>query len=84
MGVIIPFNGIMPKGEIGINPACPDLKYKVYTGKEVKGPDAGAMYVEQDKELKIRIVPRLVDHRISIMRSQGASGMREIFGTFRD
>jgi len=84
MGVVIPFNGIMPKGEIGINPAWPDLKYKVYVGKETNGPIAGEMYVEPGKEINAKIVARLVDHRVSIMRSQGKSDMREIFGTFRD
>ena len=27
MDIVIPFNGILPKGEIGINPAYPDLQY---------------------------------------------------------
>lgn len=84
MGVVMPFNGIMPKGEIGINPAWPDLKYKIYLGREIKGPMKGEMYVEQDKEIQVKIVARLVDHRVSIMRSRGNSSMQEIFGTIRD
>lgn len=84
MGVVIPFNGVIPKGEIGINPAWPDLKYKIYQGKEIDGPIANEMYVKPGKEIHAKITARLVDHRISIMRSGGKNGMREIFGTFRD
>lgn len=84
MGVVVPFNGIIPKGEVGINPAWPDLKTRVYVGRETKGPVLNSMYIEPEKEIQVKIVPRLVDHRITIMRSKGNGGMQEIFGTFRD
>ena len=35
MDIEIPFNGVVPKGEIGINPALPDLTYKVFRGKHI-------------------------------------------------
>jgi len=81
MGIVIPFNGVMPKGEVGINPAWPDLKTKVYIGEEIKGPVVDAMYIAPKKEIAVKIVPRLVDHRITIMRSKGR---QKISGTFRD
>lgn len=65
MDIEIPFNGVMPKGEVGINPALPDLTYKVFRGKYIKGKDF--RYVEPIKELKISIEPKLVDLRYSSM-----------------
>lgn len=84
MGVIIPFNGTFPKGEVGINPAWPDLKIKTYVGKEVHRTNKNTMYVVPEKEISIKLVPRLVDHRITIMRSGGKKKMEDILGTFRD
>ena len=52
----------MPKGEIGINPAYPELLYKIYEAKIHKDDK-----VELGKELKIDIVPRLVDLKNSFM-----------------
>lgn len=65
MDVVIPFNGVIPKGEVGINPAYPDLKYKVYLGKVVSNSEFS--YVEPVRPLKLDIVPRLVDQRFSRM-----------------
>lgn len=62
MGIQLPFNGVMPKGEIGINPAYPELLYKIYEAKIHKDDK-----VELGKELKIDIVPRLVDLKNSFM-----------------
>lgn len=84
MGITIPFNGFIPKGEIGVNPAWPELKMKVYIGKEVKKSAGGAMYVKPGKEIPVKIIPRLVDYKIRTMRSGNGNNMREIFGTFRD
>ena len=84
MGVIIPFNGILPKGEIGINPALPDLNIKVYVGKEVKNSKKGSMYIDIDREVPVKIAPRLIDHRVSLMRSRAKQEMKELMGTFRD
>lgn len=84
MGITIPFNGVIPKGEIGVNPAWPELKTKVYVGHEVKGREKGTMYVKPGKEISVKIIPRLVDYKITTMRSGSGHNMREIFGTFRD
>ncbi len=84
MGIIIPFNGVMPKGEIGVNPALPDLKVKTYIGKELNESKTGKMLIGIDKEISVKIVPRLIDHRVTLMRSRGKQEMKELFGTFRD
>ncbi|MFC1678212.1 hypothetical protein ACFLZ9_00565, partial [Patescibacteria group bacterium] len=84
MGIIIPFNGVMPKGEIGVNPAIPDLDIKVYIGRETKGSRVGNMLVEIDKEVDAKVVPRLIDHRVSLMRSRAKKEMKDLAGTFRD
>lgn len=63
MGIQIPFNGIIPKGEIGINPAFPNLKYKVYNSIITKDNR-----VELGSQLDIEIIPRLVDLKNTFMR----------------
>lgn len=68
MDIVIPFNGILPKGEIGINPAYPDLQYKVYLGKVSNEKEFS--YVEPVKELDISIEPRLVELRYTTMRNK--------------
>jgi len=66
MDIEIPFNGVIPKGEIGINPALPNLTYKIFLGKQIRNK-SGFRYLEQTKELKISIEPKLVDLRYSCM-----------------
>lgn len=62
----IPFNGVIPKGEVGINPAYPKLSYKIYQGKvDSKTPFS---YIRPVKELKIKIIPELVDVKFTLMR----------------
>lgn len=68
MDVIIPFNGILPKGEIGINPAYPDLNYKIYLGKISKFNNFS--YVDKVEQLDISIEPRLVDLGYTTMRNK--------------
>jgi hypothetical protein len=64
MDILVPFNGTFPKGEIGINPAYPDLDYKIYTARQTpKG------LLEPVDELKVKIVPRLIDLRHTLMRN---------------
>lgn len=65
MNIIIPFNGIIPKGEIGINPAYPELKYKIYSTKTYI--DSGKIFIEPKKKQNIEIVPKLVDPKFTIM-----------------
>jgi hypothetical protein len=69
MDIEIPFNGVMPKGEVGINPALPHLTYKVFRGKYISD-HSGFKYVEPAKELDISIEPKLVDLRYSSMHSK--------------
>lgn len=66
MDVRIPFNGVFPKGEAGINPAYPDLNYKVHLGKVSVGN--GFSYVEPVKKLDLIIEPHLVDLKFTQMR----------------
>jgi len=68
MNLIVPFNGIIPKGEVGINPAYADLKYKVYTSKA--NIDNGDLFIELGKEVNINIIPKLVDLKFNFMRNR--------------
>jgi hypothetical protein len=68
MDVTIPFNGIIPKGEVGLNPAYPDLNYQVYLGKVIK--KNGITKIVKDILLDISIEPRLVDLRYTTMRNK--------------
>lgn len=68
MNIAIPFNGIIPKGEIGINPAYTDLKYKVYTCKIKKYPEN--TYLIPDKQITVNIEPKLVNLKFAFMRSK--------------
>ena len=61
-----PFNGIIPKGEVGLNPAYPHLKYRIYTSKLVT--KNGFDYLVIDKEIDLKITPRLVDLKYALMR----------------
>jgi len=70
MDIEIPFNGIIPKGEVGINPALPDLKYKVYHGRYLFSNKSGFSYVRPVKQLKINIEPKLIDLRYSTMHAR--------------
>ncbi|AJE87513.1 hypothetical protein SLNWT_7137 [Streptomyces albus] len=64
MDIIAPFNGTMPKGEVGINPAYPDLEYRIFRAAQ---DDAGRVHpVDQ---LKLTIAPRLVDIKYTLMRN---------------
>ncbi|AWK09576.1 hypothetical protein DDQ41_12335 [Streptomyces spongiicola] len=64
MDIFAPFNGTMPKGEVGINPAYPDLEYRVWRAEQ---DDAGRIHpVEQ---LDLTIAPRLVDIKYTLMRN---------------
>lgn len=63
MGIVTPFNGTMPKGEIGINPAYPGLGYRVWRAER---DDAGRLHPAE--ELPLTIAPRLVDIKHTLMR----------------
>jgi hypothetical protein len=81
---VIPFNGVIPKGEVGVNPALPDLNVKVYTARKLDESEPGKLLFGIEKEIAVKIVPRLIDHRVTLMRSKGSKEMKDLFGTFRD
>ncbi len=64
MDIIAPFNGTMPKGEVGINPAYPDLEYSIY--RAVRDETGRVHPVEK---LDLTIAPRLVDIKYTLMRN---------------
>lgn len=66
--IAIPFNGVFPKGEIGINPAFTNMSYKIY---QARATSEGSNYLEIMHELPIEIVPRLIELDKSFMRAGG-------------
>lgn len=64
MDIIVPFNGTFPKGEIGINPAYPDLNYRVWRAEQ---DDIGHLHPAE--QLDLTIAPRLVDIKYTLMRN---------------
>jgi hypothetical protein len=64
MDVFAPFNGTMPKGEVGINPAYPDLEYRIWRAVQ---DDAGRVHPVE--KLNLTIAPRLVDIKYTLMRN---------------
>lgn len=64
MGIFAPFNGTIPKGEVGINPAYPDLKYRVWRAEQ---DDLGRVHPIEQQNLTI--APRLVDVKYTLMRN---------------
>ncbi|MFD8379074.1 hypothetical protein ACFV2X_11130 [Streptomyces sp. NPDC059679] len=64
MDIVAPFNGTIPKGEIGINPAYPNLNYRVWRAEQ---DDTG--HLHPDEQLSLTIAPRLVDIKYTLMRN---------------
>jgi hypothetical protein len=62
-GIAVTFNGIIPKGEVGINPAFP-LAWKFYRGRYENGA------VEKLMWLNLAVQPKLVDKKYTFMRSK--------------
>ncbi|MEU6060342.1 hypothetical protein [Streptomyces sp. NPDC047097] len=73
IGIALPFNGTLPKGEVGINPAFPDLRYRVW--KAELGEDR---LLHPTEELELRLTPRLVGTQHTLMRDRRTSGMRSV------
>ncbi|MCY0923005.1 hypothetical protein OS965_33505 [Streptomyces sp. H27-G5] len=65
MDIVAPFNGTMPKGEIGINPAYPNLAYRIWRAEQ---DDTGHLHPAE--ELSLTIAPRLVDIKYTLMRNK--------------
>lgn len=68
MDIVVPFNGTFPKGEVGINPAYPDLKYNIY--KAALMPSG---LLEPIEKLDLTIAPRLVDLKYTLMRTSNGA-----------
>lgn len=68
MGVAVPFNGVFPKGEVGINPANPELAVRSFRCQVSDGADG--LYAEPVEELDLRFAPRLVDLKYTLMRNK--------------
>ncbi|MEV0266942.1 hypothetical protein AB0I49_37165 [Streptomyces sp. NPDC050617] len=69
MDISLPFNGTIPKGEIGINPAYSELDYRVW--KAEIGDDA---LLHPTEEVALKLTPRLVDTEHTLMRDRRAAG----------
>ncbi len=64
----IVYNALLPKGEIGINAAYPDLEYKIYKTKPVE--QNGDSYLTDLEELDLKLQPRLAEIETLIMRKR--------------
>ncbi|MGW2598896.1 hypothetical protein [Streptomyces klenkii] len=71
MDIPLPFNGTIPKGEIGVNPAYPDLQYRVWTAE--LGDDR---LLHPIQELPLRLTPRLVGTQYTLMRDRRTSARK--------
>ncbi|EKD70090.1 MAG: hypothetical protein ACD_46C00643G0002 [uncultured bacterium] len=67
--ILFPYNSIIPKGEIGINPAFPELEYKVYS-TNVISESFGDVCVVKDKEINVKITPQLIEIKKLLMRKK--------------
>ncbi|WP_424892381.1 hypothetical protein [Streptomyces sp. XH2] len=65
-GIPTPFNGTLPKGEIGINPAYPRAGCRIWTAEVCPGG-----LVHPVEELNVSLVPRLAELRMTAMRRDG-------------
>ncbi|GGZ14336.1 hypothetical protein GCM10010387_03050 [Streptomyces inusitatus] len=72
MGIALPFNGTIPKGEIGVNPAYSELEYRVWRAEL---GDDGLLHPAE--EVALRLTPRLVDTRHTVMRDRQARGRND-------
>lgn len=66
-GIVIPFNGILPKGEVGINPTyIEETKYSIYRAKPID--NEGTLIIDQ--ELDIKVASKLIDLKHTLMRNR--------------
>ncbi|WP_413229764.1 hypothetical protein [Kitasatospora purpeofusca] len=63
MDIVIPFNGTIPKGEVGINPAYTDVEYRVW---RAEADSHGRVHPVE--EVGLKIAPRLIDTKHTLMR----------------
>lgn len=75
-GVALPYNAVLPKGEIGINPANPYLRSRVFSTRLWR--ENGHTYLTKEKELTLSIEPRLAELNLLLMRKNKAMRKKEI------
>ncbi|WP_130799979.1 hypothetical protein [Streptomyces otsuchiensis] len=63
LDVVVPFNGTVPKGEVGVNPAYPGLEYTIWRAEPSR-----TGHLRPVSQLDLTISPRLVDLRHTLMR----------------
>lgn len=68
MGIIVPFNGVFPKAEIGINPANQELSFRAFRCRNYKKD--GFLFAEPIEELQLHFVPKLVELKHTLMRNK--------------
>lgn len=66
--IALPYNALLPKGEIGINPANPYLKYRIFNSRVSQEGDL--WYVEPGQEFELVIEPRLAELNHLLMRKK--------------
>jgi hypothetical protein len=66
-GVAVPFNGVVPKGEMGPNPCFTKGKISIYLG-EVSRIDGRNVYVRKGEPLKLKLEKRLGELRHAFRR----------------
>jgi hypothetical protein len=64
-GLIIPFNGLLPKGEVGINPSYPGLQYKIYRADTRHVDDE--LYMQPAQQLEVQLIPELINPNLTFM-----------------
>lgn len=67
--IVVPFNGIMPKGEIGINPAFPDLEFEIHE-TEVHQKNTDEIFITPKNKIEVQLVPRLIDLKFTTLRNK--------------
>lgn len=58
-GIVTPFNGIVPKGEVGVSPMIDKSRYEIFRGDPYFID--GQLYMTAGDSLDITLVPELVD-----------------------
>jgi hypothetical protein len=63
--VLFPYNSLVPKGEVGINPNFPHLSYTVYRAEI----NQYTQEIELKEELQVKLAFELINKNLSILRS---------------
>ena len=66
-GVAIPYNSIIKKGEVGLNPALPDIKLNSYTTR--LKTEGQTTYAKIENKINLKLKPRLNSFKNNFMRN---------------